>query len=91
MIVLLLLTFTDMANIFANSIGLRIATNNGIEETSNFVQRIHEKDPSIIAFFDFQPNISNFIFYLSMGFFIIFIVNVIENKEDYFSKKKSKR
>jgi len=90
-IILSLLTFTDMANVFANSIGLRIAFSGAQDITSNTLRGILAENPAMIRNYDFRPNVVRFILYLFIGLFIVYLINTIESKGDFIVKEKQKK
>lgn len=93
MIILSLLTFTDMANVFANSIGLRGAFYSvaaGEREASTTSLRGYlERYPASIGRYDFRPNVDRFVLYSFIGLVIVFLINKIEGKGDSTSKENN--
>jgi len=91
MIILSLLTFTDMANIFANSIGLRNAFVTGAagvrEVTPNRLRAVIEGNPRNLGSYHFEPNLGRYFLYTFIGLVIVFLIDKIENKGDSISNK----
>lgn len=82
MIILMLLTFTDISNVFANSIGLRVAFRGSNEISPNRISSIAKAYPISLADYHFEPNIARFIIYVIAGFLIINLVYRIEDDGD---------